>query len=98
MNKIEQIESEIRKFHKDWLAQYIAKVIEITYRVDGNPKVDSYQQFYNSCLDTIIYSKKEKKQIFNKVDDILTNKYRLLIVNKAFNDKHIYLVEIGKEV
>ena len=38
-----------------------------------------------------------EKEIYDLVDDILTRKYGLLIVNNAFDDKHIYLVDLGKE-
>ena len=84
MNKEEKLEREIRKYHKYLLAQYIAKVIELTYHTYGSPKLDSYQQFYNSCLDTQVYNKLDQKKIFNCVDDILTKEYRLLIANKAY--------------
>lgn len=33
MSKFEQAEREIREFHKVWLAEYIAKMIEIKHRI-----------------------------------------------------------------
>ena len=33
MSKIEIVENEIRTFHKSWLAEYVAKAIEIYNRI-----------------------------------------------------------------
>lgn len=97
MNKFKKVEQEIRAFHKRWLAEYIAKTIEIKYRVYNNNNLESYSRFYNSCEDSFIYSKEEELDIYNMVDSILTNEYNLLVANDAFNDNNIYLVDLRKE-
>lgn len=97
MSKIEIVENEIRIFHKSWLAEYVAKAIEIYNRVYIDEDIGNYQQIYNSCLDEFIYSDEERKEIYDFVDDILTRKYGLLIANNAFDGKHIYLVDLRKE-
>lgn len=33
MSKFEKMEKEIREFHKLWLAEYIAKTIEVKHRI-----------------------------------------------------------------
>ena len=96
MKKRKQFEKEIRQFHKQWIAEYIAKVIELKYRIYGNNKNDSYTSIYNSCSDTLIYSLEERKQIYQQVDDILTNKYQLIVANCAFDEECIYLVDIDE--
>ena len=97
MSKFEQAEREIREFHKVWLAEYIAKMIEIKYRIYKKATVEGYKYFYNSSEDSFIYSKEEEREIYNHVDSILTDKYNLLVANNVFDDKHIYLVDLGKE-
>ena len=59
--------------------------------------IEGYKYFYNSSEDSFIYSKEEEREIYNHVDSILTDKYNLLVANNAFDDKHIYLVDLGKE-
>ena len=97
MSKFEKMEKEIKEFHKVWLAEYIAKMIEIKHRIYKQAKVESYKYFYNSSEDSFIYSKDEEREIYNNVDRILTNSYNLLVANNAFDDTHIYLVDLGKE-
>lgn len=72
MSKMEIVENEIRTFHKSWLAEYVAKAIEIYNRIYIDEDIGSYQQIYNSCLDEFIYSDEERKEIYDLVDDILT--------------------------
>ena len=97
MSKYEKAEREIRDFHKRWLAEYIAKTIEVKHRIYKRNNLESYQYFYNSSEDSFIYTKEEEREIYNLVDSILTEKYNLLVANNAFDDKHIYLVDLGKE-
>lgn len=97
MSKFEKMEKEIREFHKAWLAEYIAKTIEVKHRIYKKDNLESYKYFYNSSEDSFIYSKAEEREIYNMVDSILTDKYNLLVANNAFDDTHIYLVDLGKE-
>ena len=97
MSKYDKAEREIREFHKRWLAEYIAKIIEVKHRIYKKDDLESYKYFYNSSEDSFIYSKEEEREIYNMVDSILTGKYNLLVANNAFDDKHIYLVDLGKE-
>ena len=97
MSKYDKVEREIREFHKRWLAEYIAKTIEIKHRIYKKDNLESYKYFYNSSEESFIYSKEEEREIYNMVDSILTGKYNLLVANNAFDDKHIYLVDLGKE-
>lgn len=97
MNKFRRMEKEIREYHKMWLAEHIAKMIEIKYRIYNKDVLESYQHFYNSSEDSFMYNKEEEIEIYNYVDDILTNKYGLLIANKAFSEKNICLVDLRKE-
>ena len=60
-------------------------------------ELESYKYFFNSSEDSFIYNKDEEREIYNLVDSILTDKYNLLVANNAFDDKHIYLVDLGKE-
>lgn len=97
MSKFEKMEKEIREFHKLWLAEYIAKTIEVKHRIYKKDELESYKYFFNSSEDSFIYNKDEEREIYNLVDSILTDKYNLLVANNAFDDKHIYLVDLGKE-
>lgn len=97
MSKYEKAEREIREFHKVWLAEYIAKTIDVKHRIYRKDDLESYKYFYNSSEDSFIYSKEEEREIYNMVDSILTEKYNLLVANNAFDDTHIYLVDLGKE-
>lgn len=71
-----------------WLAEYIAKIIEVKHRFYKKDELESYKYFYNSSEDSFIYNKNEEREIYNLVDSILTNKYNLLVANNAFDDKH----------
>lgn len=97
MSKFENMEKEIREFHKLWLAEYIAKTIEVKHRIYKKNELESYKYFFNSSEDSFIYNKDEEREIYNLVDSILTDKYNLLVANNAFDDKRIYLVDLGKE-
>ena len=97
MSKYNKAEREIREFHKRWLAEYIAKTIEVKHRIYKKNNLESYKYFYNSSEDSFIYTKDEEREIYNLVDSILIGKYNLLVANNAFDDKHIYLVDLGKE-
>ena len=97
MSKYDKAEREIREFHKRWLAEYIAKTIEVKHRIYKKDNLESYKYFYNSSEDSFIYSKDEEREIYNMVDSILTGKYNLLVANNSFDDTHIYLVDLGKE-
>lgn len=98
MNKLKQEEKELKEFYKLCLAEYIAKAVEIKYRLYGKATVESYQHIYNTCQDTIVLNDVEKQEIYNMADDILTNKYDILIANEAFNEDVIHLVNIKEEV
>ncbi len=97
MSKFEKMEKEIREFHKLWLAEYIAKTIEVKHRIYKKDELESYKYFYNSSEDSFIYNKDDEREIYNLVDFILTDKYNLLVANNAFDDKHIYPVDLEKE-
>ena len=81
-------------FHKRWLD--IAKKIEVKHCIYKRNNLESYQHFYNSSEDSFIHTKDEEREIYN-FDSILTEKYNLLVANNAFDDKHSYLVDLGKE-
>ena len=70
MSKFEQAEREIREFHKVWLAEYIAKMIEIKHRIYKKAAVEDYKYFYNSSEDSFVYNKEEEREIYNHVDSI----------------------------
>ena len=97
MSKYNKAEREIREFHKRWLAEYIAKTIEVKHRIYKKNNLESYKYFYNSSEDSFIYTKDEEREIYNLVDSILIGKYNLLVANNAFDETHIYLVDLGKE-
>ena len=97
VDKTQEIEKEIREFHKYWLAVYIARVIETINRTCGNENASSYNAVYNSCQDVINYTNEEKEEIYELVDNILEEKYMLLFAHKEL-DKPIYLVDLNEEV
>lgn len=97
VDKTQEVEKEIKLFHKYWLAVYISRVIETEHRIYGNEKASSYNAVYNSCLDVINYNYEEKKEIYDLVDDILEEKYRLLFAHNNL-DKPVYLVDLNEEV
>lgn len=80
MSKFEMMEKEIREFHKLWLAEYIAKTIEIKHRIYKKDELESYKCFYNSSEDSFIYSKDEEREKYNLVDSIFTEKYNLFLI------------------
>lgn len=81
MSKEELIEKEIRVFHKELMANYISKVIEVEFRVNG--RCDNFKTIYNSCQDAIIYSKEELDELFHQVKFILQTKYNLILSKKG---------------
>ena len=97
MSKFKKAEREIREFHKELLAQYIAKIIEIKHRIYKIHSIDSFQHILITTNNSFNYSIAEQKEIYNLVDSLLIEEHNLLIANEAFNDSHIYLVDIGKE-
>lgn len=97
VDKTQEVEKEIKLFHKYWLAVYISRVIETEHRIYGNEKANSYNAVYNSCLDVINYNDEEKKEIYDLVDDILEEKYSLLFAHNKL-DTPIYLVDLNEEV
>ena len=48
MSKFEKMEKEIREFHKLWIAEYIAKTIEVKHRIYKKDELESYKYFFNS--------------------------------------------------
>ena len=88
------IEKEIRQFHKMWFAEFIAKTIAVEYKYNQNNNNSTYNQAYESCFDTICYDKAEKEEIYQNVDDILANKYKLIFAHNN-KDEDIYLVDIS---
>lgn len=92
MSKYDLIEQEIRQYHKQWFAEYVAKTLEIEHRINGGDKCNSIKIAYNCCLDTIVYSDEEVKEIYKHVYDILQNKYKFMIADCMNDERHIYLV------
>ena len=89
------IEQEIKQFHKIWFAEYIAKALAVEYKFNGNSHSITYNKVYDSCFDKINYSEKEKEEIYQNVDDILTNKYNLIFAHNN-RDESVYLVDISE--
>ena len=75
-----------------WFAEYVAKTLEIEHRINGDNKCNSIKIAYNCCLDTIVYSDEEVKEIYQHVYDILQNKYKFIIADCMNDERHIYLV------
>ena len=98
MSKEDLIEQEIRQYHKMWFAEYVAKTLEIEHRINGGDKCNSIKIAYNCCLDTIVYTDEEIKEICQQVYAILQNKYRFLIADCMDDDRHIYLVDTKEKV
>lgn len=98
VDKHKLIEQEIKQFHKKWFAEYVAKVLEIEYRINGDGRCNSIRSVYNSCLDTITYSDDEVKDIYQQVNVILRNKYQFLIAGYMDDEEHIYLVDTKEKV
>lgn len=92
MSKFEKMEKEIREFHKLWLAEYIAKTIEIKHRIYKKDELESYKYFSNSSEDSFIYSKDEEREIYNLVDSILTEKYNLFLILTMIRIKYKWSV------
>ena len=97
MNKIKQEEKETKEAYKLFLAEFIAKTVEIKYRLYKKSTVENYEHIFNSCLDTFPLSNVEKQQIYDNVDSILIEKYHLLVANEAFNEEVIHLVSLKEE-
>lgn len=97
MNKAQEVEKEIRLFHKKWIAEYLAKVIEIEHRIYGNENTNSYNAVYNGCTDVINYGNEEMEEIYDMVDKILEEKYQLIFAHKEL-DKPVYLVDLSEDV
>lgn len=81
MSREELIEKEIRVLHKELMANYISKVIEVEFRVNG--RCNNFKTIYNTCQDAIIYSKEELEELFQQVNDILQSKYNLILNKKG---------------
>ena len=93
----EETLNELRKdFYKELLAEYVAKVIQLEFRTFGNNKSKSYNNIFQSCLKNYKLNKEERKILFDFVDQIVLNKYNLLIAN-ASKDECLYIVDIEKE-
>ena len=89
------IEQEIRQYHKIWFAEYLARVISIYYKHNQNNNNISYNQVYDSCFDTFCYSDEEKNELYQNVDDFLTNKYNLFFAHNNRDDR-LYLIDISE--
>ncbi len=85
-----------KDFYKELLAEYVAKVIQLEFRTFGNNKSKSYNNIFQSCLKNYKLNKEERKILYDSVDQILLNKYKLLIAN-ASKDECLYIVDIEKE-
>lgn len=95
MNDIVHLEDELKSYYKLWLAEYVAKTIEVKHRFFGND-LESYDSILNSCHDSLYLTKEEEKELFDKVDSILTKKYNLLVANDAFNEDKVHLIDLEK--
>ena len=82
-----------KEFYKELLAEYVARVIRLEFRAFGNANSRSYSSIFHSCLNNYRLNSKERKILFDSVDQILLNKYKLLIAN-AGEDQNLYLVDL----
>lgn len=96
MKNYEKVEEELKDFYKSWLAEYVAKTIEVEHRYDDS-SIESYNNIYESCKDSFYLTQEEEKELYDRVDSILLKKYNLVVVNEAFNEDNIHLVELEKE-
>lgn len=69
----------IKEYYKRMFGEYIAKMIEIKHSIYKKKYDDGFQHFYNSSINSFIFSEEEVKEIYEYVDAILISKYNLLI-------------------
>ena len=86
---------EEERVQKKYLIIYLSIVIDLHYKYFKNEEFDTFQQYFNS-ISVIKYSKKEKEEIFRKVDSLLEKRYGLFFAHYDWN-KLIYLVDIVNE-
>ena len=86
---------EEERVQKKYIIMYLSIVIDLHYKHFKNEEFDTFEQYFNS-ISTIKYCKKEKKEIFRKVDSMLEKRYGLFFAHYDWN-KPIYLVDIANE-
>ena len=89
----ESLVSYEREYYKQFLASYIAKVIELEF---SNGRRRSFNSFLHCCLKNYKLNNIERDEVFNLVDEILLNQYELLVANASKSEK-MFLVDLKKE-
>ena len=89
----ESLVSYEREYYKQFLASYIAKVIELEF---NNGRRRSFNSFLHCCLKNYKLNDIEREEVFNLVDEILLNQYELLVANASKSEK-MFLVDLKKE-
>lgn len=82
-----------REYYKQFLAAYIAKVIEIEF---SNGRSRSFNSYLHSCLRYFKLDYLEREEIFNLVDEILLHQHKLLVANANKSEK-MFLVDLKEE-
>ena len=93
-----KVESKIctfeRLYYIDMMSKYMAYKIYLRYIMYDNKNNYSLNNYYDECTDTELLTAKQFGSLYSKVEDILINKYNLVIANKDYLKNPIALVDV----
>lgn len=87
----------VRTKYKQCLCNYVADRIHNDYKRNGNKGMKSYNSYLRLCSNYFKLNSQEVESIYNKVDDILEKKYRLLLAHSSRTD-NLYLVNLKEQI
>lgn len=97
MKKYDSYLNDANELLKEHLAELLAAEIHLYYTYYENKKFESFEQYCNSYNSFFILNKKEKLELYHKVDSIMEEKYDLFFAHYEL-EKPIYLVDVsGKD-
>ncbi|MGN1311949.1 MAG: hypothetical protein ACI4U4_02920 [Bacilli bacterium] len=93
MNKRKMLIKEEERIQRKYLVMYLSVIINLHYKYYKNEKFETFQQYINSGVGNIKYSKEEVGDIFREVDSLLEKKYGLFFTHYDLY-KLIYIADV----
>lgn len=99
LNKYESKILDIeRTYYLNMISKFMAYKIYLRYVMYNNKSNLSLAGYHQECRDLEILSESEINSLYSKVEDILVEKYNLIIANKDYINKPIALADIAKDI
>lgn len=90
---VNEIENKDKEDYKKFLAHNVAEMIVNRYEVLGPDIKETYDQIFNSALDTTVLSEEDYEDIYQEVDSLLDAHIPKLIIATRKGEP-IYLAEV----